>query len=250
MIRLKSPEEIRKIEYAAKIVAEVLELISENILNGATAYDLERIAEEFILNAGAKPAFKGYNGYPYVLCVSVNEEIVHGFPLKDKIFKKGDLVSVDCGVIKDGYYGDAARTFVVDNFNSERDRKLMEITERALYMAIDVAVPGNRVGDIGYTIQNFVEANGFSVIRDYVGHGVGIALHEDPQIPNYGKKGMGALLRAGMTIAIEPMISSGSYRVEVLNDGWTAVTIDRSRAAHFEHTIVIEKNGSRILSSL
>ncbi len=180
----------------------------------------------------------------------MNEEIVHGFPLKDKIFEKGDLVTVDCGVIKDGYYGDAARTFVVDNFNSERDRKLMEITERALYMAIDVAVPGNRVGDIGYTIQNFVEANGFSVIRDYVGHGVGIALHEDPQIPNYGKKGMGALLRAGMTIAIEPMISSGSYRVEVLNDGWTAVTIDRSKAAHFEHTIVIEKNGSRILSSL
>ncbi|AKI97907.1 type I methionyl aminopeptidase [Kosmotoga pacifica] len=250
MIRLKSREEISKIEFAAKIVAEVLEIVGEHITSGVAAYDLEKIATEYILKRNAIPAFKGYNGYPYALCVSVNSEIIHGFPLKEKILEKGDLVSVDCGVLKDGYFGDAAKTFVVDAYTSDEDKKLVEATKESLKFAIEVAYPGNHIGDIGYTVQNFIETAGFSVIRDYVGHGVGKMLHEDPQVPNYGVKGTGLILRPGMTLAIEPMVSQGSYETMVLPDGWTVVTKDGTKAAHFEHTIVIEEKGPRVLSRL
>ncbi|MFO7881574.1 MAG: type I methionyl aminopeptidase [Kosmotogaceae bacterium] len=249
MIRLKSKEEVAKIERAAKIVAEVLDLMSKMISSGISAYNLERAANELIEKRNAKPAFKGYNGFPYALCVSVNEEIVHGFPLKNKVFKRGDIVSIDCGVIKEEYYGDAARTFCVDQC-SEDDKRLMRITEEALEKAIEVAVPGKQIGDIGAIVQAHVEDNGFSVIRDYVGHGVGRKLHEDPQIPNYGRSGTGDYLRNGMTLAIEPMVSAGDYRTMVLEDGWTAVTIDGSKTAHFENTLVIENDSTRVLSKL
>ncbi|MBO8166488.1 MAG: type I methionyl aminopeptidase [Kosmotoga sp.] len=250
MIRLKSKEEISKIEFSAKIVAEVLEIVGQHIADGVSAYDLEKVATEHILKRNAIPAFKGYNGYPYTLCVSVNNEIIHGFPLVEKILKRGDLVSVDCGVLKDGYFGDAARTFVVDDFENEEDKRLLEVTQKSLELGIEVAKPGNRIGDIGHAIQTFVEKAGFSVIRDYVGHGVGKNLHEDPQIPNYGVKGTGLIIRSGMTMAIEPMISQGHYETRVLPDGWTVVTKDGTKAAHFEHTIVVEAEGSRILSRL
>ncbi|OAA30844.1 methionine aminopeptidase [Kosmotoga arenicorallina S304] len=250
MIRLKSKEEILKIEFSAKIVAEVLELIGRFITDGVSAYDLERIATEHILKRNAIPAFKGYNNYPYSLCVSVNNEIIHGFPTSEKVLKRGDLVSVDCGVLKDGYFGDAARTFVVDDFETEEGKKLVEVTEKSLDLGIEQAKPGNRIGDIGHAIQAFVESAGFSVIRDYVGHGVGKRLHEDPQIPNYGVKGTGIVIQPGMTLAIEPMISQGHFETAVLPDGWTVVTKDGTKAAHFEHTIVIEAEGSRILSRL
>ncbi len=250
MIRLKSPEEIVKIEVAAKIVAEVLMRLSEYAVVGASAYDMEMAATEFIHNRGGTPAFKGYGGYPYTLCVSVNDEIIHGFPSRDKIFAAGDIVSVDCGVLKDGYYGDAAKTFVVDEFLNERDRLLLEKTEESLYEGIRAAVAGNRLGDIGHAVQTCVEGVGFSVIRDYVGHGIGSSLHEDPHIPNFGRQGSGMLLRVGMTLAIEPMVASGQYNVELLEDGWTAVTADGSRAAHFEHDIAIMEDGPRILSRL
>lgn len=249
MIRLKSKEEVAKIERAAKIVAEVLDLMSEMISPGISASELEKAANEHIEKRNAKPAFKGYNGFPYALCVSVNEEIVHGFPLKSKILKSGDLVSIDCGVLKEGYYGDAARTFCVGEC-SEKDYRLLKITKEALEKAIKVAVPGKQIGDIGAAIQNHVEKNGFSIIRDYVGHGVGRKLHEDPQIPNYGNAGAGDYLRSGMTLAIEPMVSAGDYRTTVLEDGWTAVTIDGSRTAHFENTLVIENDSARVLSQL
>ncbi len=249
MIRLKSNEEIAKIERAAKIVAEVLDLMSKMIRFGISADELEKAANDLIEKKDAKPAFKGYNGFPYALCVSVNEEIVHGFPLKDKVFKRGDIVSIDCGVIKEGYYGDAARTFCVDQC-SEEDKRLMRVTEEALGKAIEIAVPGKQIGDIGAVIQNYVEKNGFSIIRDYVGHGVGRNLHEDPQIPNYGRTGTGDYLRNGMTLAIEPMVSAGDYSTMVLEDGWTAVTVDGSKTAHFENTLVIENDKARVLSKL
>lgn len=249
MIRLKSKEEVAKIERAAKIVAEVLDLMYEMISSGISAYELEKAANEHIEKRNATPAFKGYNGFPYALCVSVNEEIVHGFPLDSKIFNNGDIVSIDCGVIKEGYYGDAARTFCVGKC-SEEDQRLMRITKEALEKAIDIAVPGKQIGDLGAVIQDHVEKNGFSIIRDYVGHGVGRKLHEDPQIPNYGKTGTGDYLRNGMTLAIEPMVSAGDYRTMVLEDGWTAVTIDGSKTAHFENTLVIENDSARVLSKL
>ncbi len=250
MVRLKSPEEICKIEFAAKIVAEVLAVVEAYAVEGASANDMERAAEDVINRRGGIPAFKGYNGYPYTLCVSVNEEVIHGFPLKAKVFSEGDIVSVDCGVVKDGFIGDAARSFVVGSYLCEKDRLLMERTEEALCKGIEVAVAGNRLGDIGFAIQSCVESAGFSVIRDYVGHGVGVNLHEDPQVPNYGIQGSGMLLRTGMTLAIEPMVASGHYSLETLEDGWTVVTEDRSRAAHFEHDIAIMEDGPKILSRL
>ncbi|CCU85957.1 MULTISPECIES: type I methionyl aminopeptidase [Mesotoga] len=250
MVRLKSPEEICKIEIAAKIVAEVLAEMESYAVEGASALDMEKAAEELIHKRGGIPAFKGYSGYPYTLCVSVNEEVIHGFPLKEKIFADGDIVSVDCGVNKDGFIGDAAKSFVVGDFRSEKDRLLLQRTEEALLKGIEMAVAGNRVGDIGYAVQNCVESAGLSVIRDYVGHGVGLSLHEDPQVPNYGRQGSGMLLRTGMTLAIEPMVASGHYSLEILKDGWTAITADRSRAAHFEHDIAILEDGPKILSSL
>ncbi|HAA85282.1 MAG TPA: type I methionyl aminopeptidase [Kosmotogaceae bacterium] len=250
MMRLKSPNEILKIEHASKIVAEVLSMLSEYVVEGSDASVLERKALEHMAKRSAKPAFMGYRGYGFALTVSINEEVVHGLPLKEKVFGAGDIVSVDCGVVKSGYIGDAAYTYVVKDFRDEADEVLVKETHRALYIGIEAAKPGNRVGDIGHAIQTHVESFNLSVIRDYVGHGVGAFLHEDPQIPNYGKAGTGPIIREGMTLAIEPMISRGDYSVVVLEDGWTAVTTDRSTAAHFEHTVVVEEKGARILSTL
>ncbi len=248
-IKLRAPWEIDLLRKANAIVAEVLQTLKETIAPGVSAWDLNQIAEEIVYKRGALPAFKGYRGYPFSLCVSVNEEVVHGMPLKEKILKEGDIVSLDFGAIYEGYVGDAAITVPVGKV-SEEAQNLMRVTEEALYRAIDKARVGNRVQDISATIQNFVEKAGYNVIRDFVGHGVGESLHEPPEVPNFGKRGKGPKLMAGMVIAIEPMVVTGDYQIEILPDGWTAVTKDRGLAAHFEHSVVITAKGPEILSRL
>ncbi len=248
-INIKSKREIEIMRDANKIVAEVLFILRDIIEPGMSTEFLNRKAEEITEKRGAVPAFKGYMGYPKSLCVSVNEEIVHGIPSKKKKIKDGDIVSLDYGVVYKGYYGDAALTVGVGEI-SEIAKKLMEVTEESLYKGIEAARPGNHLGDIGYAVQSYVEANGFNVVRDFVGHGIGKKLHEEPQVPNYGNPGEGVVLREGMTIAIEPMVTEGTWKIKVLSDGWTAVTADGKLAAHFEHTIVITDNGPEILSRL
>jgi methionyl aminopeptidase len=247
MIFLKSPWEIEKMRRSNAIVAEVLARLREAIKPGITTLELDRLAEHLCRRKGAKPAFKGYRGYPFSLCVSVNEEVVHGFPSKKRVLKEGDIVSLDFGVLYDGYYGDAAITVPVGEI-SERAKRLLRVTEEALYKGIEQAVIGKRLGDISSAIQRYVEAHGYSVVRQFVGHGIGRALHEDPQVPNFGKPGRGVKLKEGMVLAIEPMVNEGTYEVEILADGWTAVTKDRKLSAHFEHTVAITKNGPEILS--
>ena len=247
MIFLKSPWEIEKMRRSNAIVAEVLARLREAIKPGITTLELDRLAEHLCRRKGAKPAFKGYRGYPFSLCVSVNEEVVHGFPSKKRVLKEGDIVSLDFGVLYDGYYGDAAITVPVGEI-SERAKRLLRVTEEALYKGIEQAVIGKRLGDISSAIQRYVEAHGYSVVRQFVGHGIGRALHEDPQVPNFGKPGRGIKLKEGMVLAIEPMVNEGTYEVEILADGWTAVTKDRKLSAHFEHTVAITKNGPEILS--
>jgi methionyl aminopeptidase len=214
---------------------------------GVTTMDLERAAESKIAELGAKPAFKGYYDYPCVLCTSVNEEIVHGIPSEKRALKEGDIVSIDCGVVLDGYYGDAAITVPVSAVKPEL-RKLLTVTEESLYRGIDQALIGNSVGDVGAAVQEHVEANGFSVVRDFVGHGIGTRLHEEPQIPNFGARGHGAKLREGMVLAIEPMVNYGKPGARVLDDKWTAVTVDGSFSAHFEHCVAVTKDGPVILT--
>ena len=209
---------------------------------------MDRIAEEFILKNGGVPAFKGYKGYPSASCISVNEEIVHGIP-SYKDLKDGDIVSIDIGVLLDGYYGDAAITVPVNEIDSE-SRRLLDVTEQSLYKALDFARPGCRVSDISCTIQDYVEGAGYSVVREFVGHGIGSSLHEDPPVPNYGERGKGPRLKAGMVLAIEPMVNAGGSELVVLDNGWTAVTKDRKRSAHFEHTVAITEDGHEILSML
>lgn len=249
MITLKSREEIEKIRRACLIVAEVLERLREEIRPGITTWDLNRLSEELARKKKAKPAFKGYRGYPYALCTSINEEIVHGMPSKKRFLREGDIISLDFGVVVDGFYGDAAITVPVGKVNS-RAEKLCRVTEEALYKGIAEARVGNRLSDISHAIQSHVEKEGFSVVREFVGHGIGRFLHEDPQIPNYGPPGKGIRLKAGMVFAIEPMINEGTHQIEILPDGWTAVTKDRKLSAHFEHTIAITPSGPEILSSL
>ncbi len=248
MIYLKTPDEINTMEKANKILAEIFELVAEVIEEGMSAYDLDKFVEDEIKKRGALPAFKGYNGYPSATCVSVNEEVIHGLPRRDKIFKNGDIVSLDVGTVYDGYYGDAARTYIIGEAD-ERTRELYRVTKEALDIGISRAIVGNRIGDISSAIQNHVESHGFSVIRDFVGHGIGRNLHEAPQIPNYGSPGRGPLIMEGMTLAIEPMTSMGDWRVKIL-DGWTVVTVDGSRSAHFEDTIAVLRDRVRILSRL
>ncbi len=248
-IRLKAPWEIDLLRRANAIVAEVLATLKEVIAPGVTAWELNRIAEEICEKRGARPAFKGYRGYPFSLCVSVNEEVVHGMPIKEKVLKEGDIVSLDFGTIYEGYYGDAALTVAVGEVSEEAQR-LMKVTEEALYLAIDKARIGNRLHDISATIQRHVESHGFNVVRDFVGHGIGQALHEPPEVPNFGRPGKGPRLKAGMVLAIEPMVVTGDYALEILPDGWTAVTKDRGLAAHYEHSIVITAKGPQILSKL
>ncbi len=249
MIILKTPEEIDRMRRSNKIVAEVHELLKEMIKPGISTMDLERVAEEETLKRGAIPAFKGYSGYPYCLCTSLNNEVVHGMPSDKKILKDGDILSVDFGVQLDGFFGDAAITHPVGRITDEADR-LLKVTEESLNRAIEATVIGNRLNDISYAVQSYVEGEGFSVVKDFVGHGIGRSLHEAPQVPNFGNPGMGPRLKAGMVLAIEPMINMGGCGVKVLNDGWTAITIDGSLSAHFEHSIAITDSGPYVLSRL
>jgi len=210
--------------------------------------DLERAAEKKIKEAGAKPAFKGYFDYPCVLCTSINEEIVHGIPSEKRMLKPGDIVSIDCGVVMDGYYGDAAITVAVDQSVTPEVQKLLKVTEASLYKGIEQVRVGNSIGDVGAAVQEFVEASGFSVVREFVGHGIGTKLHEEPQIPNFGSRGHGARLREGMVLAIEPMVNFGKPGSRVLDDKWTAVTADGSLSAHFEHCVAVMRDGPVILT--
>lgn len=249
MIELKSRKEIEKIRRACLIVAEVLQRLKEEIKPGISTWDLDRISEELVSKKGAEPAFKGYRGYPCALCASVNEEIVHGIPSKKKILREGDIVSLDFGVVIDGFYGDAAITVPVGKV-SECARRLCKVTEESLYKGIEQARIGKRLSDISHAIQSHVEKYGYSVVREFVGHGIGRRLHENPQIPNYGPPGRGVKLKAGMVLAIEPMINEGGVEIEVLSDHWTAVTRDRKLSAHFEHTVAITPEGPNILSHI
>jgi len=248
MVILKSAEEIEKLRKSNYIVAEVLEGLRELIKPGISTRELDVYAEEMVRERGAVPAFKGYMGYPASLCTSVNAEVVHGIP-SDRVLKEADIVSMDFGALYRGYYGDSAITVPVDKVSSVAV-KLMKITNEALYKGINEAKAGNRLGDISAVVQNHVEDAGFSVVRDFVGHGIGRNLHEDPQIPNYGLRGRGIELKNGMVFAIEPMVNEGTFKVKVLKDGWTVVTSDGKLSAHFEHTVAITENGPVILSRL
>ncbi|MEI6313584.1 MAG: type I methionyl aminopeptidase [Syntrophus sp. (in: bacteria)] len=248
MVILKQQSEIEKIRASNGIVAEILAELKEKVQEGVTTLDLDRISEELVLKKGAKPAFKGYRGYPFSLCASINEQVIHGLP-SQRVLTEGDIVGLDFGVYYHGYYGDAALTVPVGRISKEASM-LLKATEESLDMAIREAKVGNRLGDISAAVQNHVEAVGFSVVRDFVGHGIGRNLHEDPQIPNYGIKGRGVALKAGMVLAIEPMVNAGTYKVRMLTDGWTAVTADGRLSAHFEHTIAITDHGPEILSRL
>ncbi len=247
-IILKSPQEIEKMRRSNLIVAEILEAIRPAARPGITTRDLDEMATQLLAKTRARSAFKGYNGYPATLCTSVNEEVVHGIP-SSRVLKEGDIVSLDFGVIWEDYYGDAAITLPIGRVSAEAE-KLLRVAEEALYLAIERARPGNRLQDLSAAIQGHVEAHGFAVVRDFVGHGIGRHLHEKPQIPNFGVAGRGIRLQAGMTLAIEPMINAGGYAVEILEDGWTAVTRDRTLSAHFEHSVAITENGPYILSQL
>jgi methionyl aminopeptidase len=244
----KSAAEIEKMRHSGRIVREVLDHLRGLVAPGVTTMALERAAEQKIKQLGAKPAFKGYYDYPCVLCTSINEEIVHGIPSEKRALKAGDIVSIDCGVVVDGYYGDAAITVPVDGSLTPQLRKLLEVTEASLYKGIEQARVGNAVGDVGAAVQEYVEANGFSVVREFVGHGIGTRLHEEPQVPNFGSRGHGARLREGMVLAIEPMVNSGEPGTRVLEDKWTAVTADGSCSAHFEHCVAVTRDGPVILT--
>jgi methionyl aminopeptidase len=244
----KSAAEIERMRQSGHIVRQVLDQVRSMVAPGVTTMDLERAAEKKIAELGAKPAFKGYYDYPCVLCTSVNEEIVHGIPSEKRALKDGDIVSIDCGVVLDGYYGDAAITVPVSESVKPELRKLLTVTEESLYRGIDQALIGNSVGDVGAAVQEHVEANGFSVVREFVGHGIGTRLHEEPQVPNFGARGHGAKLREGMVLAIEPMVNYGKAETRVLGDKWTAVTVDGSFSAHFEHCVAVTKDGPVILT--
>jgi methionyl aminopeptidase len=244
---LRSQREVEKIRRACLIVAEILERLREHVQPGVTTWDLNALSEDLATKQKAKPAFKGYHGYPFALCASVNEEVVHGMPSKQRLLREGDLISLDFGVVVDGYYGDAAITVPVGKV-SDKAHQLCRVTEDALYEGIRQVYPKNRLSDISHAIQEYVEARGFSVVRGFVGHGIGQHLHESPQIPNYGPAGKGVLLKPGMVFAIEPMINQGGAAVEILEDQWTAVTIDRKLSAHFEHTVVVTEHEPDILT--
>ncbi len=251
MISVKTPREIELMREVGIVVAGILDTVENAIEPGITTKELDEIAEKFVLSQGATPAFKGYgfdrkNLFPATVCLSLDDQVVHGIPGARKI-EEGQLVSVDVGAIKNGYYGDAAKTFAVGEISDEK-KKLMEVTEKALYLGIENAVAGKHVEDISQAVQDYVEENGFSVVRDLVGHGIGTKLHEDPPVPNFGKRGRGPLLRNGMTIAIEPMVNAGSYRVYTAKDGWTVYTSDGKPSAHFEHTVVITNGKPEILT--
>jgi methionyl aminopeptidase len=247
MIILKSLQEIEKIRKACLIVADVLDAIRGMVRPGVTTQALDEFAERFIVAAGAKPAFKGYRGYPKTLCTSVNHEVIHGIPSKSAVLKQGDIIGIDVGTILDGFYGDAAITLPVGTITPEAER-LMRVTEESLSRGIAQAQAGNRLYDISHAVQKHVESNGYSVVRDFVGHGIGRNLHEDPQIPNFGDPGQGPRLKPGMVLAIEPMVNVGGSATVTQEDNWTAVTADGSLSAHFEHTIAVMQDGPWILT--
>ena len=248
MVILKLPEEIEKARASNRIVAEVLSKLREKIKPGIRTRALDKFAEEIAEKRGAKPAFKGYRDYPYSLCVSINEVVVHGMP-SDRVLMEGDIVGLDFGVYYQGFFGDATITLPVGKV-AEKALRLIQVTKQSLYAGIAQAKGGNRLGDISAAVQVTVEDAGYSVVRDFVGQGIGKNLHEDPQIPNFGKKGRGIELKSGMILAIEPMVNEGKYKVQILPDGWTVVTKDGSLSAHFEHSVAITDNGPEILSKL
>ena len=247
MILVKSPREIEAMRRAGAVVAQFFEEVRSMIRPGVSTWDLEAFADRFIARHGVQTAFKGYMGYPAHLCTSINEEVVHGIPSKARVVREGDILSIDFGILREGFYGDSAVTFPVGAVNGVSSR-LLEATERSLAAGIREVRPGNRLGDVSAAVQEVAEGEGFSVVRDFVGHGIGRSLHEDPQIPNFGKRGVGPKLTAGMVLAIEPMVNAGGWPVEVLADGWSVVTRDRSRSAHFEHMVAVTEDGHRILS--
>lgn len=248
MIVLKSPTELEKMRAAGRIVAETLALLESNAVPGVTTNELNRMAEHECQRQGAKPAFKGYGGFPYAICSSPNDRIVHGFSDNNPLLE-GDILSIDFGVLYKGFYGDSAITVAVGSVDEETQR-LLDVTRESLERAIEKSVPNGRLSDISHAVQSWVEPKGFSVVREFVGHGIGRNLHEAPQIPNYGKAGQGPRLKSGMTLAIEPMINAGGPGVKILEDGWTAVTLDGKRSAHFEHTVAITDNGPEILTQV
>lgn len=245
MITIRSSEELARLEQASRVVLETLEVLEKAIAPGITTEELDRIAAEEIRKRGAKPAFLHYRGYPNTICTSVNDEVVHGIPGKRSL-KEGDIVGIDCGAVVDGYYGDAAQTLPVGRIDPAR-AKLLQVTREALHAGIAAAQPGGRVSDIGAAVEAIALAHGYGVVREFVGHGVGTALHEEPQVPNYGPPGRGSMLKPGMVLAIEPMFNIGTGQVSVDRDGWTVRTRDRSASAHFENTIAIGVDGPVIL---
>lgn len=246
MIELKTEGEIEIIKSNGRILARTLKLVEETIRPGMKTKDLDQLAEDFMKNQGGYPAFKGYRGFPSSICISINEEVVHGIPGK-RVIEDGQIVSVDIGIFKDGYYADAAYTFPVGEVSAEAQR-LIEVTQQALGNAFRFVREGKYISDISHAIQSLVEENGFSVVRDLVGHGIGKRMHEEPQIPNFGSPGQGVMLKKGMVLAIEPMVNAGSFEIETKGDQWTIVTRDGSLSAHFEHTIAVTENGAEVLT--
>lgn len=248
MIILKSQEEIEKIAGACLIVAKTLDRLKDMVKPGTTTREIESFADDYIRSNNAVSAFKGYRGYPASICTSVNNEVIHGIP-SQRVLEEGDILGVDLGVYKDGFYGDAAHTFPVGKVHKDAER-LLKVTEESLYLGIKNAREGNRISDISCSIQKHAESHGFSVVRAFVGHGIGRNLHEDPQVPNFGMPGRGPRLRSGMTLAIEPMVNDGGHEVVILDDDWTAVTLDGGLSAHFEHTILVTSDEPRILTKI
>ena len=248
MVYTRSEREINMISKSCQIVADTIEMLSEYVIAGTSLIDLDKKAEEYIISCGARPAFKGYMGFPSTLCISIDDAVVHGLP-HDGYLREGQIVGIDCGAELNGYYGDHAKTFAVGEISDEKNN-LMQITKESLYKGIEQAKPGNYVGDIGHAVQSHAESYGYSVVRELVGHGIGEKLHEEPQVPNYGNPNQGYKLHAGMCIAIEPMINLGSKEVYTAKDGWTIFTMDGQVSAHFEHTIAIKEDGPHILSEV
>ncbi len=247
MITIKTDKEISLMRESGKLTKNVLELIGREIRVGMTTKELDKIAYDYIKSCGAYPSFLGYSGYPASTCISIDDTVVHGIPSDDIVIKEGQIVSVDVGVILNGWHGDAARTFMVGEVSEEK-KKLVKVTEECFFKAIENLRDGSPIGDIGYRVQTHAEANGFSVVRALVGHGIGKEMHEDPSVPNYGRKGTGIRLKKGMVIAIEPMINAGVYQVDFMPDGWTVKTKDRKPSAHYENTIAITDEGVEILT--
>lgn len=249
MIKLKNSEQLAKMKEAGRITGEALYIAGEAIKEGVSTYELDSIVRAHIEKQGAKPSFLGYGGFPGSACISINDEVIHGIPSKKRFLREGDIVKVDVGAFYRGFHGDAARTFGVGNITEEA-KKLIEVTKQCFYKGAEQAVIGNRIGDIGSAVEAHAVNSGFSVVRSYVGHGVGHELHEDPEVPNYGNAGRGARLCAGMTLAIEPMVNVGTYSVKVLGDGWTVKTADGKLSAHYENTVAITEDGPILLTEI